>query len=220
MRSRRPTSRRKWQLRFKQQHNYHPIFNTYYHNWINKISTTAFNETLRQSLYPAYVHMAWNRYLHIRTVMLFVFLHVTFIFSIRSEIINALDIQSPHYVCEQLNTCVNWKCSTCVSVPHTTGSVLRMIFLELRLLFADHLRHDWCRSCIVYSTCWMHLPNVQKTLRWRHNGCDSVSNHQPHDCLLNRLFRRRSKKTSKLRVTGLCVGNSPGTGEFPAQMAS
>ena len=28
------------------------------------------------------------------------------------------------------------------------------------------------------------------------------------------------KKSSKLRVTGLCVGNSPGTGEFPAQMAS
>ena len=27
------------------------------------------------------------------------------------------------------------------------------------------------------------------------------------------------KKTSKLRVTGLCVGNSPGAGEFPAQMA-
>ena len=25
---------------------------------------------------------------------------------------------------------------------------------------------------------------------------------------------------SKLRVTGLCVGNSPGTGEFPAQMAN
>ena len=58
------------------------------------------------------------------------------------------------------------------------------------------------------------------TLRWRRNGCDSVSHHQPHDCLLNRLFGRRSKKTSKLRVTGLCVGNSPATGEFPAQMAS
>ena len=57
-------------------------------------------------------------------------------------------------------------------------------------------------------------------LQWRHNGRDSVSNHQPHDCLLNRLFIRRSKKTSKLRVTGLCAGNSPGTGEFPAQMAS
>ena len=57
-------------------------------------------------------------------------------------------------------------------------------------------------------------------LQCRHNGRDSVSNHQPHDCLLNRLFGRRSKKTSKLRVTGLCAGNSPGTGEFPAQMAS
>ena len=58
------------------------------------------------------------------------------------------------------------------------------------------------------------------SLRWRHNGRDSVSNHQPHDCLLKRIFRRRSKKTSKLRVTGLCAGNSPGTGEFPAQRAS
>ena len=36
----------------------------------------------------------------------------------------------------------------------------------------------------------------------------------------NLLFRRRSKKISKLRVTGLCEGNSPVTGEFPAQMAS
>ena len=58
------------------------------------------------------------------------------------------------------------------------------------------------------------------SLRWRHNGHDIASNHQPHGCLLNRLFRRRSRKRSKLRVTGLCVGNSPGTGEFPAQMAS
>ena len=60
----------------------------------------------------------------------------------------------------------------------------------------------------------------EPTLRWRHNGLDSVSNHQPHDCSLNRSFGRRSKKTSKLLVTGLCVGNSPVTGEFPAQRAS
>ena len=48
------------------------------------------------------------------------------------------------------------------------------------------------------------------TLQWRHNGRDSVSNHQPYDCLPNRLFRCISKKTSKLRATGFCVGNSPG----------
>ena len=52
-------------------------------------------------------------------------------------------------------------------------------------------------------------------LEWRHNDNDGVSNHQPHGCLLNRLFRRRSKKTSKLRVTGLCVGNSPGPVNSP-----
>ena len=46
------------------------------------------------------------------------------------------------------------------------------------------------------------------SLLWRHNERDGVSNHQPHDGLLNLLFRHRSKKTSKLRVTGLCKGNS------------
>ena len=35
--------------------------------------------------------------------------------------------------------------------------------------------------------------------------------------LFTQAFRHRSKKTSKLRVTGLCTGNSPVTGEFPAQ---
>ena len=61
---------------------------------------------------------------------------------------------------------------------------------------------------------------ISNTLQWRHNGRDSVPNHQSHDCFLNRLFRHRSKKTSKFRVTGLCAGNSPEAGEFPAQMAS
>ena len=58
------------------------------------------------------------------------------------------------------------------------------------------------------------------TLQWRHNERDGVSDHQTHDSLLNRLFRRRSKKTSKLRVTDLCVRNSRVTGEFPTQRAS
>ena len=58
-----------------------------------------------------------------------------------------------------------------------------------------------------------------KPLQWRHNGCDGVSDQQPHDCLPNRLFRCRSKKTPKLRATGLCAENSPVTGQFPAQMA-
>ena len=58
------------------------------------------------------------------------------------------------------------------------------------------------------------------SLQWRHNEGDGVSNHQRVVCLLKRLFRLRSKKTSKLCVTGLCGGNSPVTDEFPAQRAS
>ena len=73
-----------------------------------------------------------------------------------------------------------------------------------------------CYQLSIYSISQIGIDSLQ----WRNNGHDSVSNHQPHDCLLNRLFRRRSKKISKLRVTGLCAGNSPETGEFPAQMAS
>ena len=59
-----------------------------------------------------------------------------------------------------------------------------------------------------------------QTLQWRHNECDGVSNQWRLDCLLNRLFRRRSKKTSNFRATVLCEGNPAVTGEFPAQWAS
>ena len=67
---------------------------------------------------------------------------------------------------------------------------------------------NWCEFLL--------LSGSINTLQWHHNGRNGVSNHQPHDCLLN----RRSKKASKLGVTGLCAGNSPVTGEFPAQMSS
>ena len=35
-------------------------------------------------------------------------------------------------------------------------------------------------------------------LQWRHNGRDGVSNHQLHDCLLNRLDQRKHKSSASL----------------------
>ena len=71
---------------------------------------------------------------------------------------------------------------------------------------------------------WIQFPywklSSMTTLQWRHNEHDGISNHQPRDCLLNHLFRRKSQKTSKLHVTGFCAGNSLVMGEFPTQMAS
>ena len=72
----------------------------------------------------------------------------------------------------------------------------------------------------VWELISIFIPHVQNSLHWRHNEPDGVSNYQPRQCLLNCLFMCRSKKTSKLLVTGLCAENSPGTGEFPAQKAS
>ena len=88
------------------------------------------------------------------------------------------------------------------------------IFEEQPLYILAIIIHNVVCSLIYDSLVW------RQTLQWRHNERDGDSNHQPHNCLLNRLFRRRSKKTSKLRVTGLCAGISPVTGEFPGQMAS
>ena len=74
----------------------------------------------------------------------------------------------------------------------------------------------WClRINCEYTMHWNR--KVITPLQWRHNEHDGIANHQPHNCLLKRLFGCRSKKTSKLCVTGLCAGNSPVTGEFPAQ---
>ena len=64
------------------------------------------------------------------------------------------------------------------------------------------------------------LSGSESESEWRFNERDGVSNHQPHDCLLNCLFSRRSKKTSKPRVTGFREGNSLMTGEFSAQRDS
>ena len=102
---------------------------------------------------------------------------------------------------------------------HVACALYSSVAVRYWLIDSTHIYQGYLHRC----QWWMRQPwknDDVTTLRWRHNERDSVSNHQPHDCLFNRLFRRRSKKTSKLRVTGLCAGNSPGTGEFPAQMAS
>ena len=80
------------------------------------------------------------------------------------------------------------------------------------------LRRDFTQN-ICRHLKWRDPNFVVTALQWRHNERNDSWNHRRIDCLLNRLFRRRSKKTSKLRVTGLRGGNSPVTGEFPKQRA-
>ena len=73
-----------------------------------------------------------------------------------------------------------------------------------------------CAYCVYSMVC----VNGTAPLQWRHKEGDGVYNHHYLECLLNRLFRRGSKKTSKLRVTVPCKWNSSVTGEVPTQRAS
>ena len=98
-----------------------------------------------------------------------------------------------------------WQCEDSLTFPHSTNIQL-----------------SWhARNLVKIISLWLTLLwTYISVLQWRHNERDGVSNHRRLDGLHNRLFRSRSQKTSKLCVTGLCEGNSPVTGEFPAQMAS
>ena len=54
----------------------------------------------------------------------------------------------------------------------------------------------------VYRPAWP----LDHSIQWRHNKRVIISDHQRFHCLLNCWIKRSSKKTSKLRVTGLCAG--------------
>ena len=43
----------------------------------------------------------------------------------------------------------------------------------------------------------IELMGERESLQWRHDERDGVSNHQPHDCLLNRLFKAQIKENIK-----------------------
>ena len=79
----------------------------------------------------------------------------------------------------------------------------------------------WAYICFITKSegetiLWMHRQIITMTSQWARWCLKS-----PALLLFTQPFiRAQMKKTSKLRVTGLCEGNSPGTSEFPAQMAS
>ena len=113
-----------------------------------------------------------------------------------------------------------WTAMNClfICVCRFRGGVVVLIHM---VLFFWHVSKLTSFFTWYHMTWWtMNMITCSCDSQWRHNERDGVSNPRRHDCLLDRLFRRRSKETSKLRVTGLCVGNSPVTSEFSAQRAS
>ena len=88
----------------------------------------------------------------------------------------------------------------CIREIYNAGSSLDIILLEIK-------QNLWYSS---YTITEMEASYVRFSLQWRHNGRDGVSDHQPYDCLLNRLFRSRSKKNIKARRQWPLWGKLPG----------
>ena len=104
----------------------------------------------------------------------------------------------------------------------SVATVLTQFFAEYSGFGTWMGKHYWFNSYHMNNDLVWRLTHAINIipLHRRHNECDGDSNHRRYDCLLSRLFRRRSMKTWKLRVTGLCEGNSLVTREFSAQRAS
>ena len=62
------------------------------------------------------------------------------------------------------------------------------------------LRATWAELGIAYSPTVSNVEShllMLNALQWCHNECDGISNHQPHNCLLNRLFKAQIKENTK-----------------------
>ena len=95
---------------------------------------------------------------------------------------------------------------------------------EINFIKSEVNHHEYTRPDTAATDLFtydVYLPSLRHSrtlLHWRHNEHDGVSNHRRLDCLLHRLFKPRSKKTSKLCVIGLCDGNSPHKGPVTRKM--
>ena len=89
-----------------------------------------------------------------------------------------------------------------------------LVFADILPTVSDRCRNkgpwDAPKSLLIH--WWTHTSS-----QWRYDERDGVSNHRRFDCLLNRSFRYRSKKTP--HVTGFCEGIH-GWPVFPSQRAS
>ena len=113
----------------------------------------------------------------------------------------------------------------------TSGSQHKLGKVEMQTVFwckstwywQNHKVHYHISSAVIergYCICQIPLWESNNALQWRHNEYDDVSNYQHLKCLLNHLYRHKSKKTSKRHISGLCEGNPLMTSGFLSERAS
>ena len=88
-------------------------------------------------------------------------------------------------------SCISRNDTSCV--PYVCHALVAYVLTYHTVFMSDN-----CHVTVVWHT--------GVSLQWRHNERDGISNYRRCYCLLDRLSRRRTKKISKVRVTGLCEG--------------
>ena len=119
---------------------------------------------------------------------------------------------------------LEWALKQFVTRVHTLFYFLLDITDPKMMMKTTIFTHHPVVSLALLSFCWWRHNRLLMTSQWPDN-CDTItwiviSNSLNIDFIHGDIHGRSCKKTSKLCVTGLCAGNSSGTGEFPAQMAS
>ena len=82
-------------------------------------------------------------------------------------------------------------------------SVQHDVFQYIKCLYVAQI-FQILEQCQLIDWRWvktLQSPWRPASLQWCDNEHDGISNHQPLDCLLNHLFRHRSKETSKLSMS-------------------
>ena len=75
---------------------------------------------------------------------------------------------------------------------YITGSMYQCYFTRKWMYSEVSWEHNKMFLMFMVHFVWSHF-----ALQWRHNERDGVSNHKPHDCLLNRLFKVQIKANIK-----------------------
>ena len=102
-------------------------------------------------------------------------------------------------VCSPVTRATSW-----LTVVEVTCSDFRLesIFSYVPMLSTHTLTgtdNEVIIESLMYSQLYRHSydPILAQPLQWRHNERNGISNHQPHDCLLNRLFKAQIKENIK-----------------------
>ena len=70
-------------------------------------------------------------------------------------------------------------------IPNTYSQRKCMHYTRCKLSSIGRTKTVWYFNFANYISSLLNMMLVWFQLQWRHNGCDWISNHQPHDCLLS-----------------------------------